>query len=431
MQLRTTLCVWCLAGASVSGCTGSIADPRTDNWPNNASLDASGGRLARAGSGAGGAAASGLTGVSGSLAPLAGAPGVAAPGGGFTVPNMRPSGVAGSVSTTASTIDPNAVTPGGESLGNGDITKPALGPAPTEASKVPGAPFVLVKNWNFGATGTIKDIGDLISEFQFHDQFNTIANGTNYGSVTVAPTAATAIAASNLGLPSNRQPVEDPARPNREFTPDSIITHVLPLSASDTTLSASSHDTGNGSFTAKWALPSGGTRLKRDLLWESRVRIPRSAPGFWFSLWTAGKKWNKGAEMDVVESFGTPNIGTGAKAFHVNSVGGQDKRAFSSWPSELSNIGVPAAARDLANWHVFTWVYLADDTYQVYFDDYLVQQGTVHWTLTGSSSGEAIDMWFLFDFGWGHTQVKDVNISLPASNFPVTYELDYSRVYMR
>lgn len=344
---------------------------------------------------------------------------------------MRPSGVAGTAPTTASTIDPNAVTPGGESLGSGDITKPALGPAPTEAAKVPGAPFVLVKNWNFGATGTIKDINDLISEFQFHDQFNTIANGTNYGSVTVAPTAATAIAASNLGLPNNRQPVEDPARPNREFTTDSIVTHVLPLSASDSTLSATSHDTGNGSFTAKWSLPSGGTRLKRDLLWESRVRIPRSAPGFWFSLWTAGKKWNKGAEMDVVESFGTPNIGTGAKAFHVNSVGGQDKRAFSSWPSELSNIGVPAASRDLANWHVFTWVYLADDSYQVYFDDYLVQQGTLHWTLTGSNSGEAIDMFFLFDFGWGHTQVKDVNISLPASNFPVTYELDYSRVYMR
>jgi hypothetical protein len=40
-------------------------------------------------------------------------------------------------------------------------------------------------------------------------------------------------------------------------------------------------------------------------------------------------------------------------------------------------------------------------------------------------------MWFLFDFGWGHTQISDVNISLPAAGFQITYEVDYSRVYMR
>jgi hypothetical protein len=40
-------------------------------------------------------------------------------------------------------------------------------------------------------------------------------------------------------------------------------------------------------------------------------------------------------------------------------------------------------------------------------------------------------MRFLFDFSWGHTQVSDVNIELPASMFPLTYEIDYSRVYLR
>jgi hypothetical protein len=40
-------------------------------------------------------------------------------------------------------------------------------------------------------------------------------------------------------------------------------------------------------------------------------------------------------------------------------------------------------------------------------------------------------MSFLFDFGWGHTQISDVNITLPASNFGITYEVDYSRVYLR
>jgi len=40
-------------------------------------------------------------------------------------------------------------------------------------------------------------------------------------------------------------------------------------------------------------------------------------------------------------------------------------------------------------------------------------------------------MSFVFDFTWGHTQISDVNISLPASSFPITYEIDYSRVYLR
>jgi hypothetical protein len=81
--------------------------------------------------------------------------------------------------------------------------------------------------------------------------------------------------------------------------------------------------------------------------------------------------------------------------------------------------------------HVFTWVYLKDDTYQVFYDDHLVQQGTLIWTLSGTSAGEELDMQFLFDFAWGHTQVSEVNISLPASELPLTYELDYSRVYLR
>jgi hypothetical protein len=327
--------------------------------------------------------------------------------------------------------DPSAVNGSGESVGTGDIRKPALGPAPVHADKVSGASFVLVKNWDFGASGTITQMSDLIAEFHFHDQFGTIANGTNYGSVTVAPNTATAVAAKNLGLPNNRQPVEDPARPFREFTSDAIRAHVRPLSPSATSVTAGRHDAGNGSFMAKWQLPKGGSRLKQDVLWESRVRIAAPARGFWFSVWAAGQKWNQGAEMDVVESFGTPSIGPGANAFHVNSVGGRDKQAFSNWVSELTGLGVETADRDLSEWHVFTWVYLRNDTYQVYYDDYLVQQGTLLWTLSGTPSGEELNMSFLFDLSWGHTQVSDVNISLPASDLPITYEIDYSRVYLR
>jgi hypothetical protein len=432
-------------------CSGTVSDPRGWDDPAAAASSARGyaGSATSAAVSGRGPGALGTGGVGARSGGFAAAPGSAAP----TIPGMTGTSATGAPTTSGvatgplvppwrqpmsagaasppPTLDPNAMSPGGETVGAGDITKPALGPAPLQANKVTGAPFVLVKNWNFGANGTIKNIDDLSAEFQYHDQFGTIANGTNYGAVTVAPNAATAVAANNLGLPNNRQPIEDPARPNREFTDETIVTYVRPLSASATTVSASAHNTGNGSFTSKFSLPSGGARLKHDLLWESRVRFPKPESGFWFSLWTAGNMWNKGAEMDVVESFGTPNIGTGAKAFHVNSVGGVDKHAYSSWPSELSNIGVPMAARDLADWHVFTWIYLQDDSYQVYFDDYLVQQGTLHWTLGGGNNGQNINMQFLFDFSWGHTQVQDVDISLPASSFPLTYELDYSRVYMR
>ena len=309
-----------------------------------------------------------------------------------------------------------------ETLGSGNISTPAVGPAPSEATKVGGAAFTLVKNWNFGTSGTIRSIGELSSEFMYHDHWGTIGNGSNYGAVTVAPNSATAISG---------QPVEDSARPYREFTADTMKAYVMPLSTTQSTVSVSSHNAGNGSITAKWTLGNGGALLGKDLLWETRARMPVAAAAYWFAIWTAGNKWDKGAEMDVLESFGTPNIYPPPAAFHVNSVGGDDTINYSSWPTGLNAAGVPSNARDLREWHTWTWLYRKDDSYVVYFDGYVVQSGNIHWTLSGVSGGEQIDMSFLFDFGWGHTQIADVNISLPASNFNITYEIDYSRVYLR
>ena len=315
------------------------------------------------------------------------------------------------------------------SVGSGDMDDPLPGPAPTDAAKFKGAPFVLVKNWDFGAQGNIRNIRDLNSEFAYTDHWGTIANGTNYGAVIVAPGAEQAVSAPNLGLPGNRQPVEDPARPIREWTDQTLLAHVRPLSPTQPTVSASKHDAGCGSFTAKWKLPSGGALLGKDLLWETRVRMPVALSGYWFAIWTAGEKWDRGAEMDVMESFGAPHIP--ANAFHTNSVGGSDVINFASWPPALDKGGVPNSARDLKQWHTWTWVYLKDDSYVVFYDGFEVQRGKIHWTLSGSKGGSKIDMTFLFDFGWGHTQVSDVNISLPASKFALTYEIDYSRVYLR
>jgi hypothetical protein len=315
-------------------------------------------------------------------------------------------------------------------VGVGDLAHPVKGPGPTEVAHLKGEPYHLIKNWDFGKNGTIRDIKDLDAEFMYHDHFGTIANGANYGAVTVASSEQTAISgAAGLGLPNDRQPVEDPAHPVREWTKNSLLAHVRPLSPSQTTVSAARHDIGNGSFTAKWNLPTGGKQSGHDLVWETRVRMPKPVLGYWFSVWAAGKKWNKGAEMDVFESFGTQWVN--GDAWHADSVGGTNTVDYTNWQNALDGLGLNNAARTMNDWHTWTWVYLRDDSYEIYFDGKRVQHGSMPWTNGATPDGEPIDMDFLFDFSWGHTQVSEVNIELPASQFPLTYEIDYSRVYMR
>jgi len=156
-------------------------------------------------------------------------------------------------------------------------------------------------------------------------------------------------------------------------------------------------------------------------------------PAYWFAIWTAGNAWDHGAEMDVLETFGTPNVSPIASAFHVNAVPStHDQIDYAGWPSGLTAAGVPSgAARDLREMHVWSWLYRTDDTYVVYYDGHEVQRGALPWTLGATDTAAPIDMDFLFDLGWGHTQISDVNITLPSASFPITYELDYSRVYLR
>src|SRR5688572_13520895 len=77
----------------------------------------------------------------------------------------------------------------GDTIGGGTISSPAIGPAPSYG--LGGANAVLVKNWDFGTGGTIKNNADLSAHFFFHDQFNTISN--KYGSKIVSPDAANAL----------------------------------------------------------------------------------------------------------------------------------------------------------------------------------------------------------------------------------------------
>lgn len=313
-----------------------------------------------------------------------------------------------------------------ETIGSGAIDAPAVGPAPAPA--VGGAGFVLVKNWDFG-TGpgsTVTSIDELSEHFQYHDQFGTISN--QYGALIVAPTEKTALA-------NKKQPVEGPAtggKPLRAFTAESLTTFLVPLNGA-TECQASKRNVGCGSFQAKWKLPKGGSRLGKDILWETRVRY-KTPPYFWFAIWTSGNKWDKGAEIDVVESFGYDNGGGytnfDGRFWHVGVVGGREDDPYKNWQASMKKWGV--ASFDATAWHTWTMLYKADNTIAVYMDGILVQTGFSHWTLATKENGEEVDMSFIFDGSWGHTGIASVNKPLPASAFEGTYyEWDYSRIYLR
>jgi hypothetical protein len=310
---------------------------------------------------------------------------------------------------------------GDETVGGGTIASPAVGPGPS--SSVFGSNFTLVKNWNFGSGGTVKNIADMNREFYYHDAWNTIANGTNYGAVTVAPDAANAISG---------QPVQDPNNPVRQFTGDSIKTTLVPLNGA-TTVTPTAHNAGNGSFMARFALPNGGSRFGHDVLWETRVRYvtPRY---YWFALWNAGTQWDGGAEFDVTESFGYDNGGGNTnydgRYWHSDPVGAAGSTNYANWNTGMASHGI--TTYDATQYHNWSMLYRTNNTFSFYVDGIEVQSGTMNWTLSGTPGGTPIDFHFLFDAGWGHTQVASVNHPLPASELVGKYyEFDWSRIYER
>ena len=291
--------------------------------------------------------------------------------------------------------------------------------------------MILIKNWDFGRNGTIKNMADMNANFFYHDQFGTFNNGGNYGSNTVAPDAANAIGG---------QPVEGTNSAKvREFTADSLLTFLTPLDGA-TSVSPVAHNVGNGSFMAKWKLPNGGSLLGRDIVWETRARY-LTPPYFWFAIWTAGNKWKwdghaQGAEHDLVESFGYDNGGGNTnfdgRFFHSNSVADPSKDAwnFWDWGGTMRQQGV--ADFDPTQYHIWTWVYRADNSFAMYVDGKLIQKGADYWwTFGNKKDDEPIDINFLFDGGWGHNQIGSVNKTMDAALLKDKFfEWDYSRVYL-
>jgi hypothetical protein len=316
-----------------------------------------------------------------------------------------------------------------ETVGGGTVDTPAIGPASSYG--IGGPDMVLVKNWHFGADGTVKNYADMSANFYYHDQFGTIGNGKNYGAVTVAPDAADAL---------NNQPVEGvDCPPVRKFLADSLQTFIQPLDGA-TLCKPTLHNVGCGSFMAKWSLPNGGSLLGHDIVWETRVRYV-TPPYFWFAIWTAGNKWkwdggSQGAEQDIIESFGYDN-GNGntnydGRYWHSNSVATPPKDTidYGDWGKTMASLGITTF--DAAKYHTWTWYYKKDNTFAMYCDGILVQKGSDYWwTFGDKKDDEPIDVSFLFDGGWGHTQVGSVNHPLPSSAFVGKYyEWNYSRVYL-
>lgn len=311
---------------------------------------------------------------------------------------------------------------GEQTVGGGTVDDPAVGPPPSHG--IGGdADVVLVKNWDFGSEGTIRTIEDLSEHFQYHDQFGTITN--KYGAAIVAPDSKNAL---------SDQPVEgvNTDRPVRAFTEESLKTFLVSLDGAERVHPVESR-AGCGSFQAKWTLDRGGSRLGRDVIWETRVRY-KTPPYFWFAIWTSGNKWTRGAEIDLVESFGYDNGGGNTnydgRYWHSSVVGGESETNYhANWANGMKKYGF--SEFDATEWHTWTLHYRADDTFTVYLDGKPVQNGFTHWTRGTQPDGEAINMSFIFDGSWGHREVNSVNHWLPASELEGKfYEWDFSRVYL-
>jgi hypothetical protein len=321
--------------------------------------------------------------------------------------------------------------PAGQTVGDGTVENPAEGPAPSQQYADDVSNFKLVKNWDFGANGTVKSYEDMNREFMYKDQWGTINNGGNYGSNMVAPKSEIAYE----GAPTTEQFGEV-----REFEGDSLKTNLIPIEGNDGKMSDTADPTnnnvGNGSFTAKWNLPKAGKLLGQDVLWETRVRYDE-IPENWFAIWNAGTSWDKGAEFDVVESFGFDGNADGNQ-WHADPVGAEEAKynylganGGANWGDTMKLTGVPLPY-SAQEFHTFAVLYRADDTFTFFLDGHETNSGVMHWTTGGvDDASKATDFFFLFDAGFGHNGIDSVRGKVPMADLKDKhYEFDYSRVYM-
>lgn len=311
-----------------------------------------------------------------------------------------------------------------EQIRNVRVSYSASALQPSRMADIGGAAFTLIKDWDFGTSGNIGNTTQLDAEFNYAGQWNTFNNGGQYGTDVMATSALTAISG---------QPV-DPGGRYREFTTSSILCHVKSKVNDSTNVGpASARNGGNGGFFSKLLYPHAGSGLGKTIVWETRFRIVNPTFGQWFALWTAGLVWDGGPEMDVIEAF---SLFDANEAWHSNIVGtGTENIDYWSgnwWDGQIA-AGIVAPNNQLDQWRVLTWVYHSNNAFEVYFDTHVAQSGTLEWDPpSGGSAGVNQNLQFFFDMGALHTGVSGYDTYvIPAADLPITYEIDYSRVWER
>jgi hypothetical protein len=317
----------------------------------------------------------------------------------------------------------------------------ALGPQPTLLGLMPGGAFGMVKDWQFGSTKTISNAAALNTEFTYHDPFGTISNGTNYGALIQRAAGAPTFGVYNwadVGMANDQQP-EDTTGRYRTWTSTTMQAHVKPLNTASTVVGpASTHNAGCGSLVSKYTLPAGGARLGQDIVWETRARILNAPNGYWFALWMVGPQWDGGPEIDAIEAFSSSSPNVNGDLFNANSIGGTNSKDYFSggWDTVLSTLGLPGYAipngsQSLRNWHTFTMYYAKNNAFTLYMDSTVIQSGTLDWRVPTGTTVPPLS--FLFDFGFGHTGISPINTTTISdiNATPLTYEIDYSRVWLR
>jgi hypothetical protein len=322
----------------------------------------------------------------------------------------------------------------------GTVTRTAIEPSLVATLGGAGS-YQLQKNWIFGTNGNIGSASALNTEFTFHDPFNTITNGTNYGAMIVRAPGAPTFGVWNyadIGMANDQQP-EDPGTRYREFTADSMLAHVKPLNTGSTVVGpASAHNAGCGSLVSKLTYPAGGTRLGQTIVWETRCRMVTAPNGYWFALWIVGPSWDGGPEIDVIEGFSSSSPNVNGDLWNANGIGGTNSQNYfgGPWDNTISTLGFPGyalpnGAQSLRDWHTFTMEYKSDNSFRLYMDSTLIQSGSLDWKVPTSSTVPTLQ--FLFDFGFGHTAISPINTEVIAdiNATPLTYEIAYSRIWLR
>lgn len=198
------------------------------------------------------------------------------------------------------------------------------------------------------------------------------------------------------------------------------------------TYEAGSQDWRHNRPRIRWTSGAIETRRSFSYLYgrlEVSARIP-VCKGAWPAIWLLGKglPWPSNGEIDLMEYYQHNNQPT----VLANACWGSNKKYVGQWDSSYTPLSHftdrdPAWAQRFHLWRM-DW-----DEYfiRLYLDDELLNEIDLSRTINGTADGEGINpfhhpMFILLNLALD-TRVKDYDLR----DFPMTYEVDYVRVYQK